>query len=169
MLFAAVCHTALWAFTVSQWHQSSLEAEYQRSPHFLGTQKYSKVCDPWQDKTDSRTGQVPQHHFKHNVTVIDCRSHLLLRTAYWGSPNNQSSSIFNFQLLKHHGADGVMVSKSGHLSLGETTYSALISIVKVSLAKKKSVKIMTQILPPKGKLQKLKYQENKKILCDQML
>lgn len=63
-----------------------------------------------------------------------------------------------------------MVSKSGHLSLGETTYSALISIVKVSLAKKKkSVKIMTQILPPKGKLQKLKYQENKKILCDQML
>lgn len=58
-----------------------------------------------------------------------------------------------------------MVSKSGHLSLGETTYSALISIVK----KKKSVKIMTQILTPKGKLQKLKYQEKKKILCDQML
>lgn len=57
-----------------------------------------------------------------------------------------------------------MVSKSGHLSLGETTYSALISI-----AKKKSVKIMTQILTPKGKLQKLKYQEKKKILCDQML
>lgn len=57
-----------------------------------------------------------------------------------------------------------MVSKSGHLRLGETTYSALISI-----AKKKSVKIMTQILTPKGKLQKLKYQEKKKILCDQML
>lgn len=57
-----------------------------------------------------------------------------------------------------------MVSKSGHLSLGETTYSALISI-----AKKKSVKIMTQILTPKGKLQKFKYQEKKKILCDQML
>lgn len=28
---------------------------------------------------------------------------------------------------------------------------------------------MTQILTPKGKLQKLKYQEKKKILCDQML
>lgn len=59
-----------------------------------------------------------------------------------------------------------MVSKSGHLSLGETTYSALISIAE---KKKKSVKIMTQILTPKGKLQKLKYQEKKKILCDQML
>lgn len=28
---------------------------------------------------------------------------------------------------------------------------------------------MTQILTPKGKLQKFKYQEKKKILCDQML
>lgn len=29
--------------------------------------------------------------------------------------------------------------------------------------------MVSQILPPKGKLQKLKYQEKKKILCDQML
>lgn len=67
-----------------------------------------------------------------------------------------------------------MVSKCGHLSLGKTTYSALISIVKVSLAKKKirkqkHVKIMTQILSPKRKLRKLKYQGKKKVLCDQTL
>lgn len=75
-----------------------------------------------------------------------------------------------------------MISKYGRLSLGETTYSALIFIVKASLAKnqkktknkqnktkQKCVKIMIQILPPKGKLQKLKYQDKRKILCNQIL
>lgn len=79
MFSATVHHAALWAFIVSMIPKFFRNRIFEVLPLFRG-QKSIQKSDPWQDNTDSRTGQsLRQRCFKHNVTAIDRRAPLLLR------------------------------------------------------------------------------------------
>lgn len=121
LLLHTMQHSGLSLF---QWYQSSLETRvWEVLTLFRGHKGFQKPVIL--DKTTLTLElDSPSDSTALSTTLLWLTMGYLY---FWGSSTNYPSNIFNFQLLKHHGADGVMVLKYGHLSSGETIYSALIS------------------------------------------
>lgn len=122
-MFTTAYHAALWAFTVSMISEFFRNRVWEVLPLFRGHKGFQESV------ILGKTTLTLELDSPSDSTALSTTL-LWLTTGYlyfWGSSTNYPSNIFNFQLLKHHGADGVMVLKYGHLSSGETIYSALIS------------------------------------------